>query len=182
MHEANVVATELARNIRQKASSRSIRMLLAITLAVLLVVIIFHRFSSRSVYADCAFRIPEVAQGPETQGDTYRLENCVRLEKATTNSTRTLGLSGRRSIDKEEGMLFDFGQSGEYCMWMKDMHFSLDILWLNDQKEIVYIIEDVTPDTYPKSFCGPESASYVVEVNQGIVRAADLHVGQRLKF
>jgi len=182
MHEASVVATELAHSIKRWASDWRVRVVLASLLALLLVALVFHRFSPKSTYAACAFRIPKTALSPETQGDAYRLDNCVRLEKASTNSARTLGLSGRESMGEDEGMLFDFIRPAEYCMWMKDMNFSLDILWLSEQKEVVYMIEGVTPDTYPKSFCGPESARYVVEVNSGIVKAADLHVGQRLKF
>lgn len=182
MHEVNVVATELARNIKLWASRRRVRIALASGLSLVLVLLIFHRFSPKTAYVDCAFRIPDAALGPETQGDAYRLDNCVQLEVATTNSARTLGLSGRKSMGKDRGMVFDFGVPSEYCMWMKDMNFSLDMLWLNDNKEIVYMIEGVSPDTYPKSFCGADTARYIVEVNSGIIKAADLHVGQRLKF
>jgi uncharacterized protein len=85
-------------------------------------------------------------------------------------------------MDTDRGMLFDFGAPDQYCMWMKDMKFSLDMIWLNEQKEIVSLVENVSPQTYPKSFCGPKTAWYVVEVNAGIVSAADLRVGQRLNL
>lgn len=153
-----------------------------IVVALLCLVLIVYRFSPKSVQADCAFRIADSAVLPVTQGDAFKVTTCVQLEIASTNSARTLGLSGRKDMARDRGMLFDFGQPAEYCMWMKDMHFSLDMIWLNESKEIVYMIEGVTPDTYPKSFCGPASARYVVEVNSGIVKAADLHTGQRLKF
>lgn len=67
-------------------------------------------------------------------------------------------------------------------MWMKDMNFSLDMIWLNEAKEIVDIKEDIKPETYPNAFCGPGTARYVVEVNTGVVRAGDLRIGQQLRF
>jgi uncharacterized membrane protein (UPF0127 family) len=186
MHEANVVATELARRIRSKVKLWTgtwyIRISLASLALLLLIALVVHRYSPKTDVADCAFRITESAAAPETKGDAFRLDTCIRLEEASTNSQRTLGLSGRASMGQNKGMVFDFGGPAEYCMWMRDMNFDLDMIWLNEQKEIVYMIEGVTPDTYPKSFCGPESARYVVEVNSGIVKAGDLHVGQRLNF
>lgn len=132
---------------------------------------------------DCAFRIPDPgALEPVTAGDAVSLDACVTLEKAATPSSRTLGLSNRPSMPQDRGMLFDFEVPGEYCMWMKDMHFSLDIIWLNDDKEIVDIKTNISPDTYPQAFCGPETGRYVVEVNSGITKSADLRKGQRLHF
>lgn len=182
MHEASVVATELAHNILRVAKQPWVRITVACVIVVLVLLFIAYRYSPKTSYTSCAFRVSKSTVDRETQGDAHRLDTCVRLEQAPTNSARTLGLSGRKSMDRSQGMLFDFGTSGEYCMWMKDMNFGLDMVWLDEQKEIVYMIEGVTPDTYPKSFCGPESARYVVEVNSGIVKAANLHVGQRLKF
>lgn len=157
-------------------------MVLAGVALLLVCGLIVHRFSAKSVYTECAFRIASSAVSPETKGDAHRVDTCVQLEETSSESERVLGLSGRRSMDRNQGMLFDFARPAEYCMWMKDMHFALDMLWLDERQEIVYMIENVTPDTYPKSFCGPKSAQYVVEVNSGIVKAADLHVGQRLRF
>jgi uncharacterized membrane protein (UPF0127 family) len=178
MHGVKDVATELARRFPTWQSRVAIVSLLAFVAASLL----FYRFSPKqTVAATCAFRISNVA-GVETKGDARKFDTCVEFETASTNSQRTLGLSGRSSMSRDKGMLFDFGEPAEYCMWMKDMRFSLDMIWLNSDQEIVYMIEDVTPETYPKSFCGPKDAQYVVEVNSGVVKAGDLRVGQHLRF
>jgi len=130
----------------------------------------------------CAFRISNSSNLPVTKGDAFEVGTCLSLEVVSSNSSRTLGLAGRKEMARDKGMLFDFKKTGEYCMWMKDMHFSLDILWLNENKEIISMIENVSPDTFPKSFCGPQSARYVIEVNEDIIKAADLHIGQHLKI
>ena len=183
MHEASVVATELARRVHQLIKRPFLRVLAVIIVVLVLVILTSQVLGSRDTSnLNCAFRISNSTSLPVTKGDTFQIDTCLKLEVASSNSSRTLGLSGRKELARDQGMLFDFGQAGEYCMWMKDMRFSLDMLWLNDNKEIVYMIENVTSDTYPKSFCGPQSARYVIEVNKDIIKAADLHVGQRLMF
>lgn len=126
--------------------------------------------------ADCVFKIPE-ENGPQSLMNT-----CVTLEKSLTPSTRRLGLSNRPSLPRERGMLFDFKETGQYCMWMKDMNFSIDMIWLSPDKEIVAIREGVSPKTFPASFCGPGTERYVIEVNAGIVQEAGLQKGHKLKF
>lgn len=182
MHEASVVATELARSFIRTTRNPRVRVVAVSAIALVTVLLVVYRYSPKAAYASCPFRISDSERLPITQGDAFKVSTCVDLEVASTNSARTLGLSGRREMARSHGMLFDFARAGEYCMWMKDMHFSLDILWLNDDKEIVHMIENVTPDTYPKSFCGPETARYVIEVNSGIVKSADLRIRQRLKL
>lgn len=139
--------------------------------------------SEQSIDQECAFRITEQdTPPPVTTGDAVRLNTCVVLEVAASNTSRTLGLSHRSSLPWDRGMLFDFERPAEYCMWMKDMRFSLDVVWLNEEHEIVGMRENVSPQTYPDSFCGPKTARYVIEVNAGVVEAGDLRVGQRLRL
>ncbi len=86
---------------------------------------------------------------------------------ADTNEKRNKGLGGRDYIAPDEGMLFVFEQSGEYCFWMKDVDFSIDILWFDESYELVHEVLSVHPESYPKSFCPPRSALYVLEIKGG---------------
>jgi hypothetical protein len=73
-------------------------------------------------------------------------------------------------------MLFIFDQPQESKFWMKDMQFPLDILWLNEDREIIYIKESLQPETYPNTF-GPDTpAQYVIEINAGLVEIFDIRV------
>ena len=58
---------------------------------------------------------------------------------ADTPEARQQGLSGRAGLGESEGMLFVFPKDGEYAFWMKDMRFSIDILWLSGNGTIVYM-------------------------------------------
>lgn len=106
--------------------------------------------------------------------------DCVRLGKAVTEQDRRQGLSGKPFMPQDEGLLFVFDKPQEACMWMKDMRFSLDMVWLDSSKTIVHIEKNVKPESYPHSYCAPSPAMYVIEVNLGVADAARLKVGDKL--
>lgn len=106
----------------------------------------------------------------------------IHYEIANTRQSHEKGLSGRDSLPDKSGMLFIFSSSEKYCFWMKDMRFPIDIVWLNEDKQIVFIEHNVLPGSYPKKFCPDQGARYVIEVNAGKVARADLKIGDRLQF
>jgi len=102
------------------------------------------------------------------------------LEVAHTSALREQGLSGRENLSQGGGMLFVFDKTGAYGFWMKDMRFSLDIIWFNTDKKIVYIEKNLSPDTYPTIFTPSTSAQYVLEVPAGFVDNSNISVGDFL--
>lgn len=94
----------------------------------------------------------------------------IYLEKADTPEARQKGLSGRKTLAKNRGMLFIFDKPDTYCMWMKDTQIDLDILWLDENKVVTKIHKNVQPSTYPNSFCPEKPAKYVVELRAGMVQ------------
>lgn len=110
------------------------------------------------------------------------ISKCVKLERATTAQQREKGLSGRTEMAYDRGMLFVFEREGEHCFWMKDMHFSLDMLWLDQDGKIIDIVQNARPESYPKTFCPDKPASYVIEVRAGVVNASKLKPGQFLEI
>lgn len=105
---------------------------------------------------------------------------CVSLEVVTDPVAHAKGLSGRSSLADNAGMLFVFGQSGVHCFWMKDMRFSIDMVWLNEQLNVVYVVQDARPESYPASYCPPTTARYVIEVQAGKSAAMGLVLGRTL--
>lgn len=102
------------------------------------------------------------------------------LEKADNPEKRAKGLSGRKNLPANIGMLFIFDRPGKQCMWMKDMNFNIDMVWLDRDKQIIHIEEGVSPSTFPKSFCGADLAQYVIEVKAGVAEATNFRVGERI--
>lgn len=109
----------------------------------------------------------------QTSNDTsafYIEDKGVKLsvQIAETEGEREQGLSDVNNLSDDQGMLFIFDEPGYYQMWMKDMLFPLDILWLDQNFKVVDIKKELSPSTYPESF-GPKSpAKYVLEINSGL--------------
>lgn len=104
-----------------------------------------------------------------------------KLEVADTEAERVHGLSDRTFLKDNAAMLFVFSEPSQQCIWMKDMHFSLDIVWLDSTKKITKIAEHITPDTYPQAFC-MDDTKYVLEFKADIAKEHRLKVGQNLNF
>lgn len=104
------------------------------------------------------------------------------LDIADSEATRIKGLSGRKSLADNEGMVFVFQQSEIQCFWMKGMLFPLDIIWLNDTKIITKIEKNVSPDTYPQQVCSDMLDKYVIELRSGTSDSIGLELGQKIVF
>jgi len=90
---------------------------------------------------------------------------------------RIQGLSDTPFLPDNVVKLFVFGAAGTHSIWMKDMNYSLDIIWLDEDGVIVHIEPNVSPDTYPDSFASPVPAWYVVEANAGFVEKNGIKLG-----
>jgi uncharacterized membrane protein (UPF0127 family) len=101
---------------------------------------------------------------------------------ADTDSSREKGLSGSKPLAENESMLFVFDVPSRWGMWMKDMHYSLDIVWLDSSKKIVHTEQHIAPDTYPKAFLPQKDAQYVVELPAGYIQRHSVMVGQTVTF
>jgi len=101
------------------------------------------------------------------------------LEIADTAAMREQGLSGRIDMAKNHGMLFRYPNQGVRCFWMKDMHFPLDIIWLNAQNQVIKVARNVAPDTYPPSYCASPAQS-VIELHAG--EATSVRIGQTIQL
>ena len=101
----------------------------------------------------------------------------VEVGLAATLKSQTQGLSGRKSLGENEGMLFVFDHAGVYPFWMKDMNFAIDIIWLDENYRVVYIKKNAEPSSYPETFSPEMEAKYVLEVVAGFSDKNNLKVG-----
>lgn len=107
----------------------------------------------------------------------------IALEISDTPEKRKQGLSGRQLLSRNEGMLFVFDISERQCIWMKDMNINLDIIWADADKNVTHIETDVSPKTYPRTFCGGITPSkYVIELNSGTAAELGLKPGDKIQF
>lgn len=128
---------------------------------------------------------PFIPAGFGASGDSRTVEldgNAISVLVADTDASRRLGLGGRASLGADEGMLFIFPVDGRYAFWMKDMRFSIDILWISADDTIVYMAQNVAPDTYPHSFVSPTPARDVLELPAGYAAAHGVSVGDKVQL
>jgi len=104
----------------------------------------------------------------------------VQASVADTLSKRIKGLSDTPFLPENVVKLFAFGVPGTHSIWMKDMNYSIDIMWAAENGEIVHIEENVSPDTFPTSFSSPTPAWFVVEASAGFVANNAIELGDKV--
>lgn len=105
----------------------------------------------------------------------------VTAHIAATDEERTKGLSGMPMLHPDQAMLFLFPYSDHWGVWMKDMNFAIDTVWLNQHYKVVHIQRNMTPESYPKTFKPAKKAQYIIEFPAGSVRQYDIKIGQSIK-
>ena len=107
----------------------------------------------------------------------------VAVEVASTEVEREQGLSGHMSLKGGEGMLFVFEHPSNWGIWMKDMHFPIDIMWVASDGTILSIAHNVAPSTYPEIFY-PQTptAMYVIELPSGFTEKEHIKEGLQVNI
>ena len=103
----------------------------------------------------------------------------IDIEIADDEYQRQLGLMNRQSMDEMKGMIFIFPEERYQSFWMLNTLFSLDMLFINSNKEIVTIHKNTKPlseQSYPSS----KPSRYVLEVNAGFCERHNIREGDKV--
>lgn len=106
----------------------------------------------------------------------------IRAEVADDETERVEGLSGRSGLDANKAMLFVFEKPGIQGIWMKDMKFAVDIVWLDGNKKVIKIEENVKPSSYPEIYGPPVKSLYVIEFASGQTSVLGVKINQTLSW
>jgi uncharacterized membrane protein (UPF0127 family) len=104
-------------------------------------------------------------------------DEIISVDIADTPQMRQKGLSGREALADNEGMFFIFERAEKHSFWMKDMNFSIDIVWINDAYTIVDITENLHPESYPKTYRPSIPVRYVLELPSGWIERNKVNMG-----
>jgi len=143
------------------------RLIIGIIVVILIVVlgIVFVNVVSNN------FRLPFTASQPKStviiDGHTFH------VSVANTEQQKEIGLSDINSLPQDEGMIFPFGRADYYGFWMRNMKFSLDIIYIANKK-IVSIAANVSN---PNSPSVPLPADTVLEINGGLSKMYHFSLG-----
>jgi hypothetical protein len=107
----------------------------------------------------------------------------IQAEVADTLPKQIKGLMFRKSLPEKSGMLFVFGSDDYYGIWMMNMSFPIDIIWIDSNHKIVDIVKDVLPcGIICPSYEPTAKARFVLEVNSGFTEKYSVKVGDTVNF
>lgn len=109
--------------------------------------------------------------------------NHILIDIADTPQKKYIGLSGRQKICNNCGMLFIFGQNNNPVFVMRNMNFSLDIIWIKKNK-IVKIDDNLSPEgnIIQNYFTSDIATDYILEVNGGFTKKNNIKVNNTVNI
>ena len=121
---------------------------------------------------------------------TIKLDDKILVVQiADTDSLRVRGLMFQDELPYNEGMLFVFDGSGTRSMWMLGMQFNLDIIWFDENANVVAIEKNVPlcETTIEVVACrengvSGDNAKYVLEVTAGFVDKFNITENSKLEI
>lgn len=111
-------------------------------------------------------------------GDTLKT---IDIEIAETQQETAQGLMYRKNMTDDQGMLFIFPRMEPRSFWMKNTHIPLDIIFIDDQSQIVTIQKNTTPFS-EQPIPSYQNAIYVVEVIAGFCDYYNIQKGFSIQF
>jgi len=105
------------------------------------------------------------------------------VEVAESPLRRQRGYMFREQVGPEDGMIFLFEEAAFHSFWMKNVRFSLDILWMGGDGTVVDLSLQTPPcaeDPCP-SYMPMARALYVLELAGGRAEKLGIRPGQTLQ-
>jgi hypothetical protein len=121
---------------------------------------------------------------------TIKLDSVVlEVQIADTDPRRVRGLMFQEQLPLDQGMLFVFDDANKQSIWMLNMQFPLDIIWIDGNGKVVYIEKNVPPCktavetvTCPSYKGGSRDAKYVLEVSAGFTEKFNITTESTLEI
>lgn len=115
------------------------------------------------------------------QKETDSILAKIDIEIADNEYETQTGLMYRSSMEAQQGMLFIFDDMAMRSFYMKNTEIPLDIIFLDDKKQIVSFQKNARPFN-ENSLNSKFPAKYVLEINAGLADAWSLGLGDRITF
>jgi uncharacterized protein len=113
--------------------------------------------------------------------ETQSGKHSFKIEVATTDAERQLGLMFRRSLPEDGGMLFLYPQAQPVAMWMKNTIIPLDMVFIDAFGRVRRIETHTEPfSTTPIPSDGAVQA--ILELNAGTADAIGLKTGDKVIY
>ncbi len=121
---------------------------------------------------------------------TIKIDDIVLSVKiADTDANMARGLMFEEKLPYDKGMLFVFDKPETRSMWMLNMQFNIDVIWFDDNGNVVSIDRNVPPcmTTVEIFVCkengvSSDNAQYVLEVTAGFVDKFEITEDSKLEL
>lgn len=127
-----------------------------------------------------SFVFLRITQERTVRGEATLGGTTVSVEIAATIPTLRRGLSGRDSLPDGTGMVLQFPRPERHAIWMKDVRFAIDVVWVREGK-IVDIAPNVPPEpvdeAFPSIYEPRLEADTVIELPAGFAAEHGLKIG-----
>jgi uncharacterized protein len=115
--------------------------------------------------------------------DLWLGQEVFKARLALTDETRSKGLSGTKEMNPDEALLMVFPKDGLWGIWMKNMNFPIDAVWLDKDKKVTTIVKNIPFDESTTAKHQPKTpARYIIELPAGTVDDAAISVGDVAVF
>ena len=106
-----------------------------------------------------------------------------QVEIAASPFSQYQGLSGRRRLESNQGMLFIFSDLQKRTFVMRKMHFPLDILYIYSG-EVREVLADIPPEgkNYSRKYPSQEEVDMALEINAGQAASCGIESGSKINF
>lgn len=107
------------------------------------------------------------------------------VELATTRDQHVQGLMHRERLEEGTGMLFVFETDRLASMWMRDMQFALDFLFIDADGYVVEMESHVPPckaNNVCPSIVTQQPVRYVLEIPAGSIDEHHIQMQDRIQF
>ena len=102
------------------------------------------------------------------------------VEIADTPEKMRQGLMYRKSMPKDQGMLFISPYPRIVSMWMKNTYIPLDMVFLDAHNRVICLRENTTPLDDKNIISCPYPTKLVLELNAGEIRGKNIDLGDQL--
>lgn len=112
---------------------------------------------------------------------TIRIDDdVIKVEIAESRADKQRWLMFREErLPLNSAMILVYEKSDLYSMWLLNIEYNLDLIWINENGNIVYMVKDAEPckNTFDAASCtykNTKAAKYIIAAASGFIEEHDI--------
>lgn len=112
---------------------------------------------------------------------TIRIDDdVIKVEIAESGADKQRWLMFREErLPLNSAMILVYEKSDLYSMWLLNIEYNLDLIWINENGNIVYMVKDAEPckNTFDAASCtykNTKAAKYIIAATSGFIEEHDI--------